>query len=359
MKKYIYLFLLTTASFMTFGCKNDAKPVAADQSPAVKVKVNKVVQSTQRRILAVSGKIQPINSAELSTRMMGFVTKSPVKIGDKVKKGQLLISINNRDLQAQSAQAKASISEASIAVNNAEKDYHRYKNLAAKNSATQKELDDITAQFEMAKARLEAAIQMKNEINAQFAYSNITAPFNGIVTAKTVELGDMANPGTPLISIESTGGFEVMAMVPETEITKITKDSQVNVTVKSIHKNLTGYVSEISRSANYTGGQYLVKIHLDTMETDLRSGMFATVQFSLKENTASGMVLLPKEALITKGQLTGVYTVNDNNTAQLRWLRLGRTYGEQIEVLSGLTQDETYIISAEGRLYNGVNITIQ
>jgi multidrug efflux pump subunit AcrA (membrane-fusion protein) len=71
------------------------------------------------------------------------------------------------------------------------------------------------------------------------------------------------------------------------------------------------------------------------------------------------MVLIPSEAIINRGQLTGVYTVSQSNTALLRWLRLGRTYGDQVEVLSGLNADESYIFSAEGKLYNGVKISIQ
>ena len=137
------------------------------------------------------------------------------------------MSINNTDLQAKRAQVNASITEATAAFNNAEKDYNRFKNLFADNSASQKEMDDMTANYEMAKARLEAAKQMKNEINAQFAYSNITAPFSGVVTSKFIEAGDMANPGMPLISIETPGNFEVMAMVPETEISEIKKGTKL------------------------------------------------------------------------------------------------------------------------------------
>ena len=93
---------------------------------------------------------------------MGYVNKVHVNVGDKVRKGQLLVSINNNDLQAKRAQVNAGITEATAAFNNAQKDYNRFKNLFANNSASQKEMDDMTANFEMAKARLEAANQMKN-----------------------------------------------------------------------------------------------------------------------------------------------------------------------------------------------------
>jgi RND family efflux transporter MFP subunit len=200
---------------------------------------------------------------------------------------------------------------------------------------------------------------MKNEINAQFAYSNITAPFSGIVTNKNIETGDMANPGVPLISIETPGSFEVMAMVPETEISEIEKGTSVDVLVKSLNKTLKGKVAEVSTSSKNTGGQYLVKIDLDKTDANILSGMFTTVQFPVERKTKSDLVLIPTEAIITNGQLSGVYTVSQTNTALLRWLRLGRTFGDQVEVLSGLNSDEAYIVSAEGKLYNGAKVSIQ
>ncbi|PWK18504.1 efflux RND transporter periplasmic adaptor subunit [Xanthomarina spongicola] len=359
MKKYIYILTITTATIFMTSCSNEDKKAVADNSPAINVQVSQVSEANNSPFLSVSGKIQSVNSADLSTRMMGYVTKVHANVGDKVIKGQLLVSINNTDLQAKRAQVDASITEATAAFNNAQKDYNRFKSLFADNSASQKELDDITANFEMAKARLEAAKQMKNEVNAQFAYSNITAPFAGVVTSKTVKEGDMANPGQPLISVEAPGNFEVMAMVPETEISQINNGTQVDVSVKAINKTLKGKVIEVSTSAKNTGGQYLVKIALDKTEANILSGMFVTVQFPVEKQSNIEIVLIPTEVLVTNGQLSGVYTVSESNTAILRWLRLGRTYGDQVEVLSGLSADETYIVSSEGKLFNGVKISIQ
>lgn len=357
--KKIYTILTVSLALFAISCGSKDKEVAVDNSPAIKVKVNQVEANGNSPFLSVSGKIQATNSADLSTRMMGYVNKVHVNVGDKVRKGQLLVSINNSDLQAKRAQVNAGITEATAAYNNAQKDYNRFKNLFADNSASQKEMDDMTANFEMSKARVEAANQMKNEINAQFAYSNITAPFSGTVTSKNVESGNMANPGVPLISIETPGKFEVMAMVPETEISDINKGTIVDVLVKSINKTIKGKVTEVSTSAKNTGGQYLVKIDLDKTEANILSGMFTTIQFPVARKVKSEMVLISTEAIITNGQLSGVYTASQSNTALLRWLRLGRTFGNQVEVLSGLNSDEAYIVSAEGKLYNGVKITIQ
>ena len=357
--KKTYTILTLLVSLILASCGNEDKTNVADNSPAIAVKVNQVEANGNSPFLSASGKIQAKNSADLSTRMMGYVNKVHVNVGDQVRKGQLLVSINNADLQAKKAQVNAGITEATAAFNNAQKDYNRFKNLFTSNSASQKEMDDITANFEMAKARLEAANQMKNEINAQFTYSNISAPFNGIITGKNIKVGDMANPGMPLISIETPGAFEVIAMVPETEISSIKTGITVDVLVKSINKSLKGKVTEVSTSAKNTGGQYLVKIDLDETESNILSGMFATVQFPVERKAATAMVLVPTDAIVKNGQLSGIYTVSQSNTALLRWLRLGRTFGNQVEVLSGLNADEAYIVSAEGKLFNGAKISIQ
>lgn len=342
------------------SCGEEKELSVVKKHVPVAVKVNAVEINNDTPFLSVSGKIQAQNSAELSTRIMGFVDKVYVKVGDKVKKGQLLVALKSSDLQAKRLQVNAGITEATAAFNNAKNDFDRFQNLFASNSASQKELDDMTANYEMAKARLEGAKQMKNEVSAQFAYTNIKAPFSGVITGKYIESGDMANPGMPLIALEAPGKFEVMVMVPENEISKIKSDIKVNVNVNSIAETVKGSVLEVSTSAKNTGGQYLVKIALDSTEANVLSGMFTTVQFPIsKTEKSNDKVLIPTEALVVNGQLSGVYTVSQSNTALLRWLRLGRVYGDKVEVLSGLSSQESYIISSEGKLYNGAHISIQ
>ena len=359
MKTKLYIVALITSVTTISSCGNDDKKMVADNSPAVAVEVSRVSEQNSSPFLSVSGKIEAVNSANISTRMMGYVDKIYVQVGDKVNKGQLLISINNADLSAKLAQVNAGITEANAAFGNAEKDYNRFTALFNENSASQKELDDITANYNMAKARLEGAKQMKNEVNAQFSYSNIRAPFNGVVTNKFIKVGDMANPGMPLLEVESPGDFQVLAMVPESEILQIKGDSEVLVLIKTLNESVKGKVVEVSTSAKNTGGQYMVKVMLDKSEYNLLSGMYATVQFPTAKKKSTNKVVIPLDAVVHNGQLSGVYTVSESNTALLRWLRLGRTFGDSVEVLSGLSAEEDYIISAEGKLFNGAKISIQ
>ena len=355
MKNILTLFF---AAVLLGSCgKSDSKVVADNRAP-ISVTVAKVAAENNNSFLSASGKVIASKSAELSTRFMGYVTSTPVKVGDKVRKGQLLLSINSSDLQAKKAQVNASIMQAKAGFVNAEKDYNRFKNLLSQNSISQKEMDDITAHYNMAKAQLEAAKQMKNEVNAQLNYTNITAPFSGTIVNRFIEKGNMANPGMPLITIENNSQLEVMAMVPETEIASIKKGATVNVVIKAIAATLIGKVVEVSTSAKNTGGQFLVKVALDKSDKKILSGMFATVQFPVEQKTNT-MVLIPETAIVKQGQLQGLYTVSESNTALLRWLRLGKTYGDKVEVLSGLAVDERYITSAEEKLYNGAKLVVK
>jgi RND family efflux transporter MFP subunit len=361
MKKITAIF--TLSSLFLISCGGEKKNEIANETP-IAVEVSGTTENDNSPFVTASGKLESQKSANVSTRMMGYVTKVHVKMGQKVKQGQLLISINNADLQAKKAQVDASILQASAGYNNAKKDYERFKTLFSQQSASQKELDDMTSRYEMAKAGLEGAKQMRNEVMAQFSYANITAPFSGDVTNTFVKEGDMANPGMPLVSVEGNGLMQVIAMVSEGDITSIKNGMPVTVLVKSSNQELKGKVSEVSGSATNTGGQYLVKINLEKTDKSVLSGMFVNVQFPIEkpkakpESKKADIVLVPESALIKKGQLTGIYTVN-NNVAILRWLRTGKSFGNQVEVLSGLSADEKYIVSAEGKLYNGVKVSVQ
>ncbi|WP_298288374.1 efflux RND transporter periplasmic adaptor subunit [uncultured Lutibacter sp.] len=356
MKNTIQIIAILTL-IVTTSC-GESKKETVDNRPTVSVIVS--TPSTENgTFITASGKIEAVQNANISTRMMGFVTKIHVNVGQKVTKGQLLISINSADIAAQKAQINASITEATAAYKNAEKDYNRFKSLFETNSASQKEMDDITANFQMAKARLEAANQMKNQLNAQLSYSNITAPFSGVITGKFINKGDMATPGIPLLSIENPTNFQVIAMVPESEITSIKTGTTVQVIVKSTNQKLTGKVTEVSTSTKNTGGQYLVKVVLDKSEVNLLSGMFTSIQFPTENTTTTSKILVPTNALIHKGELTGVYVVGQNNTALLRWLRLGRQFGDKTEILSGLSVDEQFVVSSKSKLTNGAKLQIQ
>ncbi len=341
-------------SLLMIGCKDSDKET---KEQPIKITTTAVINFNSNHLFSTSGTIEAIKSANISTRLMGDVSRVFVKIGDKVKKGDLLLSINSADLKAKKAQANTQITKANSTFINANKDYKRYTQLFKENSASQKELDNITTKYEQAKAGLEAAKQMLNEVKANLTYANIRAPFDGVITGKFINNGDLARPGMSLLSMENTSGYLVKTYVNENQINKIHNGETVTLKIKSNNKNLKGVISEISISSKNFGGLYLVKIKLNRAK-NLFSGMFVSINFSGAINNNEKLTI-PKSALIYRGQLAGVYTVSLQNTAILRWLRLGKSYGNKIEVLSGLNKNERIITNAQGKLYNGVNVTIK
>jgi multidrug efflux pump subunit AcrA (membrane-fusion protein) len=180
-----------------------------------------------------------------------------------------------------------------------------------------------------------------------------------VVTNRFIKAGDMAHPGMPLLEVEAPGKYQVMAMVPESEILGIKNNTEVQVLIKALNHVAKGTVTEVSTSAKNTGGQYMVKVVLEETEANILSGMYATVQFPVERKAAANAIMIPLEAVVENGQLSGVYTVSQSNTALLRWLRLGRTFGDAVEVLSGLSANEPYIVKADGKLYNGAKVVTE
>lgn len=351
--------IIILAIALTFaGCQSEKSDQKSTDS-AVKVVLKSPVTPEGGGFFTASGSIESEHFASLSTRNMGYVSHVYVKVGDKVKKGQRLIDINSEEIDAKKAQVKAGLKQAEAQLTVAEKNYNRYKELFDKNSASQRELDDMTLQYEIAKANYERTLQMENEINAMMAYSHIRAPFSGVITSKSVKMGDMARPGQNLLSLEAPGKFVARAMVPENSIEKVDQGQQVNVFVKSLGESVQGTISEVSTSSQNSGGQYMIKIELQGAEkVKLYSGMYVSVMIPVPGQSANSL-FVDQNAIVHKGELDGIYTVSESGTAILRWLKLGKDVGDQVEVLSGLAQGEKYIASSEGKLFNGANIKNQ
>lgn len=354
--KIIGLVLLT--AIISFSCSDSKDPNQDVQAP-VTVQTEKSTSPAKGNFFNASGQIEAEEFARISTRVMGYVTNVYVKVGQQVQKGQALIDINNSDVQAKKAEAESGVLQAQVRYQTAEKDLKRFENLYNQNSASEKELEEIKTQYEIAKAQLEGAVKVKNEVEAMLSYSNIKAPFSGVITSKSVKKGDLAKPGFPLLNLEKPGRYIAAVMVPESQIPYIKVDRKVNVLVKSSGQNIAGIVDEVSTSSFNSGGQYLVKLKLDTdNKTTLYSGMYVSASFEGGQGKKQP-ILIPNSAIVRKGDLQGIYTVSSSETAILRWLKLGKNYGDSTEVLSGLTSGEEYIVKSEGKLYNGAKLNIK
>lgn len=362
MKKIIYgnTFLVVFAALS--GCSSPQDKKVGFNGAPVTVTLAKTGTENGGSFSNASGKLVSKNTVNLSTRMMGYITSISVEVGQQVNAGQQLVTINNTDIQAKGGQADAQIIQAQAAHDAAKKDYERFRNLFNTQSASQKELDDMKVRFDMANASLKAAKLMKSEVNAQYRYSNITAPISGTITEKFAEQGDLASPGMPLLTIESPGILQAQVMVSENNIVRVKNGMEAQVLIKSSGKEISGKVAEISRSSANTGGQYLVNINLPVSK-ELLPGMFVNVRFpfdNAEEVSNKAMnIHIPKSSLVQKGQLTGVYTISAENTSVLRWLRLGKETGDEVEVLSGLKAGESYVLHADGKLFNGAKVKLK
>ena len=211
------------------------------------------------------------------------------------------------------------------------------------------------------KAKVEAAQQMQNEAEAMLAYTNLRAPFSGVVTQKYFDAGSLANPGVPILVIEQMGNYRVSASVSEKDISRLRQGVPAVVVVKSSGQLIHGTITEISPSSQFSGGQYSIKVNLpDQEKANLYSGMHVNVTISgMASDPRENKIQIPASAIVYKDQLTGLFTITDDQTAMLRWIRLGKAQGDHVEILSGLRDDEKFILTSEGKLYNGVPVTVK
>ena len=360
--KHISIFAgILSAGIALASCGGSKKETADSNEKPVTVELATAGGNIATGAIEASGQVEAAHSVNISTRVMGYITKMNVKAGDAVRAGQLLFTVSSNDISAKRAQTDAMIAQAEAAQHNAQKDLDRYTALYKQQSATAKELEQVTLQYQSAKASVEAAKQMRNEVSAQLAYASVTAPFSGVVTQKLADAGSMANPGMPIVTIEQSGTYEISAAVPESEISEVKTGQAVSVDIKSINRRFAGTITQLNPSSQFTGGQYIIKISIPEKEKQgLYAGMYANILIPSANKTAvqNDAVFVPVSCIVNKDQLTGLYTVDNNNKAVLRWVRLGKTSGDRVEVLTGLSKDEAYISHADGNLYNGASIKI-
>lgn len=360
-----YLYILAATTTLAACSSAETEETTNEKQAAVPVKVMTVQSSANTAVVQASGNLQAVKSANLSTRMMGNVKQVLVESGQTVKKGELLLSLSSADLSAKQAQVEANIVKAETAYEDAKKDLKRFENLKAKGSASQKELENMQNRFAMMEAGLNVAQNMKREVQAQFEFLNIRAPFNGSVANVFVKEGDIAAPGYPLLSVEGLNELEAVVMVSESDIQKVKAGQNAQLLVKSSNEFLNGVVREVSPSSKNTGGQYLVKLQVEKEDKTVLPGMFVQAMIKLDADSSEtqmsqeerASIRIPKTALVENGQLQGVYTPSAEGKAILRWLRLGHSSKDQVTVLSGLKAGEQIITSAQGKLYNGASIS--
>ena len=313
-----------------------------------------------------AGTIQSKTISVISSRIMGAVTDVLVKQGDKVTAGQELLLIDDNDLAQRVKSAQASHNEAMKSLETAksnktlaETTYDRYKQLYDEKAISGQEMDQMTNQkqravldFQRAQASVEAAKANLNQAKINLDFSRITSPIDGVVTNKTIDKGSMATPGTPLMTVEDNAGYKVETSIDESMANHINVSMPVDVVVDSIPKTFKGIVSEVVPSIDASSRTFVVKavITKDPNEHSLANGLYARVLIPQKSRS---ILAVPTMAIVQKGQLVGVYVVSEENRTSYRMIRTGKTFGSDIEVLSGLNDGEKIVAAGVNNISEG------
>jgi RND family efflux transporter MFP subunit len=299
--------------------------------------------------------------------MMGNIVELRVREGDHVQRGQVMAVIDDAQPRAAvdraaaadlAAQQEISASESDFTL--AEATFKRYQTLYERKSISPQEFDEIKARYQAAQARREMARAGRAEAKAallqartSLGYTHIVAPFDGLVTEKKADIGTLANPGLAIFTVEDLRPYRLEATVNESDVRYVRQGQQVYVFIDALgDRELNGKLIEIVPAADTASRSFLVKIELPS-DPALRTGLFGRAQFTRGGRTA---LLIPRSAIVERGQLQGIYVLDQNRIAGLRYITLGKTSAQQVEVLAGLQAGEMLIGDPGSRELSGKKI---
>ncbi len=363
-------FVLMAAGVLVAGCGG------GNETPSQKVEVVQGLQVQKMQLqyvadeLEAPGSVIAVSTAQVAARTIGTVLQVAVREGDTVKRGQVLAQLDERELasrrnaaQAGAQGATAGVAQATKALAAAQaqadvmkKTYDRYAYLKEQKSISPQEFDEITAKQQAAQANLEqaraglrqaeaGASQAEAEARAAqevASYARVVAPFDGRVIRRTVEPGSLVSPGVPLFIVEDTSRYQLEATLPAEALAIVKKNAGARVELDALaDKSWTGKVAEIEAGADPASHTLKARIDLPK-EAGVQSGMFGRAFVSRGEKRA---LMVPVAALVNRGQLRGIYVVGDGGLVHWRVVTLGKPLGNQVEVLSGLTDGEAVVLN--------------
>jgi RND family efflux transporter MFP subunit len=371
-------FVLIAAGMLAAGCGggNETGPQKVEIVQGLHVQRIRLQNVADE--LEAPGSVIAVSTAQLAARTMGTVLQVAVREGDNVKRGQVLAQLDERELsarrnaaQAASQGATAGVAQATKAVTVAQaqadvmqKTYDRYTYLKEQKSVSPQEFDEIAAKQQVAQAGLEqakaglrqaeaGASQAESEARAAqdvASYARVVAPFDGRVIRRSVEPGSLVSPGMLLFVVEDTSHYQLEATLPAEALAIVKKNSPARVQLDALgEKSLAGKVAEIEAGADPTSHTLKARVDLPK-EAGVQSGMFGRAFFLRGGKQA---LVVPGDALVTRGQLRGIYVVDGTGLMRWRVVTLGGMIGNQVEVLSGLNDGEVLVLSPRGQELDG------
>ncbi len=377
----ITLVMMAAAALLSCGREEPAK-VQAGTAASPPVETAAASLTDLPAIYQATGTVRARTTATIASKVMGYVQQVSVSVGSKVQPGQTLITLDARDLETNLRRAEQGRAEAASAVPEAENGiaaakasldlaqatFRRMEDLAAKKSISNQEFDEASARLRAAQAAYEMAVSRRAQLQAKIAqaeqeeraaritldYAQLRAPFPGVVTNKSVEPGNLAAPGAPLLTIEQQGTYRLEAQVDESKLAVVRVGASARVTIDALGHALEARVSEVVPVVDAASRAYTAKIDLPPA-SGLRAGLFGKAEFSLGSRQA---LTIPAEALQERGQLQSVFVV-ENGAARTRLVTTGQRSGDTVEVLSGLNAGDQVVIRPAAAVIDGGPVEVQ
>jgi RND family efflux transporter MFP subunit len=354
-KNAIFAFLFVAIAMLGLNACSRDQHVAATQPEVVhNVSVLAVQPAIVPDWLEPVGTVRAAQTSQVASQMMGNIVEIRVHEGDRVQRGEVIAVIDDSQPRAavdQATAAERAAEQELVAADSelalAQSTLQRYQKLYDKKSASPQEYDEVKTRAQAAGARRDMAQAGQTEAKAALAqahtsldYTRIRAPFDGVITEKKADTGTLASPGMPIFTIEDIRHYRLDATINESDLRYIRMGQPVPVVIDALGTDvLKGKVAQIVPAADPASRSFLVKIELPS-DTRLRSGLFGRAQVSRGERQA---LLVPRTAVVERGQLQGVFVLDQSKVASLRYVTLGKSSGVEVEVLAGLQGGERLV----------------
>lgn len=326
------------------------------QGRAVAVEIGKVTRQDINPVLAFSANLEPLWSAEISSKVDGRIDKLLVDEGDFVRAGTVIAILDTNELAAQVVQAEGSLYSAQANVEQAELDLKRTDALAKQGAVSVQSLDTARIKRDLAVGGLRSAEGNLTLLRARMDNATITAPRDGIVTKRYLQAGFYAKAGTSIVTIADVTALLAKAIVGEAQVQELTLGAVVSIKVNALgNRAFAGTVTRISPAASLPARTFTAEITIANTENLLRAGMFATAE--VPGMIHKNALVVPESALVLREDQKTVYVVTAENKVQQRILKLAYIGGGWAEVLEGVKEGEPIVVAGHNKLKDGASVT--
>lgn len=286
----------------------------------------------------LDGVIEAVHQSTVSAQTAGRVEEIMADVNDFVTQGAPIIRLRNIEQRAGFDQAQANLREAQARFTEAEAEYDRVRDIYTKQMISKAQMDAATAAFNAAKARLEAAQAGVAQAKESLGYTVVNAPYSGVVLERHVQLGETVQPGKPLMTGFSLDELRVVVNVPQRLIGPVRQYRQARVLPPDGGDGIAAEKLTFFPYADPQSNVFKVRVDLPKKTAGLYPGMFVKTAFRVGETRR---LTVPKQTIVQRGEVGGVYVIAADRSVGLRQVRIGRTEGETVEILAGLEPGET------------------